>query len=523
MAKRKESIRENRRSAHDKMSFKELGQTTLRKILGIKEASLPPAGASSRDEDAGFRRLSARSDKDLSPSSWQKQMNVAHFLWQQNPMAFRILELMTDFVVGDGFIYNAKDDGTKDVIKKHWDDPDNAWDLKQGERHMELGLFGTYLLMPFVNDHDGLVKLSPVDPGGIAEIIPDKDIAGKADFVKFANRASAELKTVKVIHQDTRQFIEEPNANGAMDRKENPSAGLLCGEIFYFSINKLSFTLHGTSDIYRQADWLDAFDQFVFSLLERIYFLNSHLYDISIENAGPDAIKDKVDELEANPPKPGGWRVHDSKEVWETLTPEMRSAEVNQIAKVIKMTILGSIGIPLHWYGSGEDTNKASAVAMGGPIHRKLKRKQSVWAEVLRTIIQFQIDKAIEKGYLTKNLPDGTKRDLSFEIIAPDISAKEMGEFVTALGSLTDTLAIAVSESFIGRPDAAKAFITQLSELGIEVEDPDKQDVEQNADDEQKREEKTEEEEVEETYRQAEAIREAAKKKEKPSAVSASS
>jgi hypothetical protein len=483
------------------LSWQERMLTALQAITGFKEGGLPGIPAVTRDEDAGFRRITARSDKELSPSSWQKQLSVANFLWLQNPMAYRILELTTDFVIGDGFYFTAEDPEVSKVLARHWDHQDNAWDFKQHERFLELTLFGVLCMRPFINEHNGLVRLSPMDPGWIDELLPDKDICGKVSKIKLKERMGKNSETLKVVELDDRQYVNDERGM----QVPNEYAGHLSGDIFYFSINKLSFTHYGTSELFRQADWLDAFDQFVFSLLERIFFLNAHLYDITLKGAGADAVTQKVQELEASPPRPGGFRVHTDDEEWQALAPEMRAAEVEEIARVIKTLILGSSGIPLHWFSDPEGSNRATSENSHGPVFRKFKRKQSVFAGVIRMILQYQLDKSVESGYLTENKSDGSKRDMSFEIVVPDISGKEVTQFITGLSQLVDTLATAIAESFIDRPDGARVFVSHLQELGVEVNLPDQWKVKQNEKQEKEREEKQEQEGAEDLYRELES------------------
>jgi len=430
-------------------------RTALRGLLNLKEVH---SASSNTDNDAGFRRLTARSDKEIAPAKWQKQMSVAHFLWQQNPMAFRILELMADFVVGDGFTWKAEDEELSKIIKRHWDDPDNAWEISQFDRYLELILFGTFLLRPFVNPHNGHVKVSPVDPAWIEDIIPHPNIAGRASALKIKRRSeSVEGKT------ETWKVVETANT----DPKNPDAQGLLKGDVFYFTVNKLTFLNFGMSDLYRLADWLDAFDQFVFSLMERINFLNAHLYDITIEGAEQPEIDERATALEMKPPRPGSFRIHNEKEKWEALAPKINAAEVEAVAKIIKMLILGSMGIPEAWYSDGGDTNRSTIEGQAPPILRKMKRKQAQWVQVLTTVIQFQIDQAVLAKRLTP-----TQAAAGFQIIPPDLSSKDVLQFVDALEKLTSTLASAITEGFIKREQAAEVWHAQAAEVGVEIKAP---------------------------------------------------
>ncbi len=470
-----------------KMGWTQRAKWAAKAVFGLKEVSLTGFDPE-RPEDFGFRRITARSDKELSPAKWQKQMAVAHFLWLQNPMAFRLLELLADFIIGSGFGWEAKDEEVSKIIDRHWTDPDNAWDLLQFDRYIEFSLFGVFSPRVFVNPHNGHVKLCPVDPALIKDIVPDKDIAGKADRIQLLRPLTGgDPNDLKVIRED-----RDPKSE---------TTGLLVGDIFYFAKNKLTFLLQGTSDIFRVADWIDAFDQFIFSLLERIQFLNAHLYDVELEGAEQDEVDQRVDQLNANPPKPGSFRVHNEKEKWTALAPKINAAEVEAVAKIIKNLILGSMGIPEAWFGEGGETNRATLGEQAGPLHRKAQRMQAQWVEVLRSILQFQVDQAIIAKRLTRIKPDGTKRDLSFKILPSDISAKDMLQFIEGLDKLTTTLGNAVAETFISREKAAELWSAHASESGVEVEAPSKEDLAKNEQAEDEKAAAKEQEVVEEPYK----------------------
>lgn len=442
-----------------KMDMLKRVRIAAKAVLGMKELSLA-SGNIDRPEDVGFRRLTQRSEKELTPTSWQKQMDVAHFLWLQNPMGHRILELQADFIVGDGYTFQAPDEEVKKILDRHWTDPDNAWDMKQYERYIELTTFGIWAPKAFVNKHNGHVKISPVDPAWIADLKQNMHNPGKVDQIKLQRGQGRKIDWHEVVKEE-----QDPT---------NENFGLLCGEIFYFPINKLSFTIQGISDLFRIADWLDAYDQFIFSLLERINFLNAHLYDITLEGAEVKEVEEMIQKLEDSPPTPGGFRVHNEKETWDALAPKINSAEIEQVAKLVRILILGAAGIPEHWFSVGGDVNKATAAEMAGPILRKMKRKQAFWRDVITQVLQFQIDQAIKVGRLSRLKIDENgktvKRDLSFQVIVPDLSAKDVALFAETLLKLTDALVAAVDASFMELKQAREIFASQASESGIEVD-----------------------------------------------------
>ena len=98
---------------------------------------------------------------------------ICFYLYDSNPFAHRILEMTKDFVVGEGITYKAVDDEVQAVLDKFWNDPINGWDLKQGQKVLELGLYGEQYYPTAVNEVDGFVRLGYLDPQGVFEVKTD--------------------------------------------------------------------------------------------------------------------------------------------------------------------------------------------------------------------------------------------------------------------------------------------------------------------------------------------------------------
>jgi hypothetical protein len=169
--------------------------------------------------------------------------------------------------------------------------------------------------------------------------------------------------------------------------------------------------------------------------------------------------------------------VHNQQEKWEALAPKINAAEDEEIARMIKTLILGSMGIPSHWYGEGGDVNKSTAEQMAPPILRRMRRKQAQWKNILTTVLQFAVDQAVTAGRLSATLPDGRPRDMSFNFDIPTLSVEDAKTFWEGVNSLVDALTKAVVEQFVTRKRAAEMFAAAASREGAEVVPPTDEEV----------------------------------------------
>lgn len=407
-----------------------------------------PTGGIDAD-DYKYRSLTA-SKKDLSPLTQQRMFEIAYYLYETNPLAHRILEMTKDFVVGGGLTYTVKDEQVKEILDGFWNDPVNHWDLKQHQKALELGLYGEQCYPVFVNNVDGSVRLGYADPNNISEVITDPENAEQAIAVVLKSEMGQDKKTLAIVRHDSSGKLTVPDETTA-------------GGCFFFAINKVSNATRGRSDLLPVADWIDAYDKMLFNRLDRQALMNCFLWDITLEDMTPDKIEEFLRTVK--PPNPGEIRAHNQKVKWEAVTPDLKASDAEIEAKLIKAQILSGAGLPPHWFAEGGDVNRATALEMGTPIFRRLVSRQKYFCYMVEHIFNFVIDQAIIHNSLPENI------DRTFEIIAPEISTKDMVGMATALQQISNSLAIATSQGWISKETARAVFGTLCTQVtGYEIE-----------------------------------------------------
>ncbi|MBI4714436.1 MAG: hypothetical protein HY760_00555, partial [Nitrospirae bacterium] len=224
----------------------------------IKEA-IPATGGVDPDE-AMWRRLTGRPDRDLSPLTQDRSIEIAAYLWEANPLANRLVEMIVDYVVGEGIGFEAKDPDVKALLSEHWYDPINYWPIKQEARCRELGLFGEQVWTAWTNEYDGKVRLGSIDPSRIQEVITDPD--NDEVPIGLVLKSSLTMKEIRlrILYNG---FDEELFRKPTLREREK----FADGDCFYFRVNGLLTGKRGRSDLLSLADWLDGYDQFLFNRL----------------------------------------------------------------------------------------------------------------------------------------------------------------------------------------------------------------------------------------------------------------
>ena len=403
-----------------------------------------------------YERLSKRGPGDLPKIQHSKHLALAHYLYLSNPLARRMMEYQKVYVIGDGIIWKAPDDETRKVIQKHWDDPVNRWQIKQNQRALELGLWGEQIYPVFVNKETGHVKLGVINPMSVENVLTDPENAE----IKIAVEA-----TIKDGAYGTKKkkyfIIQDPKSTEPLDTDGEEN---YC---FYYSVNGLSNTNRGFSDLLSLEDWIDAYDKIVFDFVERSSFLQSFLWDITMEGAGKEILDKKRNELETEPPNAGSFLVHDQNETWKALTPDLRSRENIEEARHIRNIVLAGMGYPEYWFAEGEKTTRATALAQGAPTLKVLEERQAVIKNIVRDVLTFQAYQAQARGMI--------KKETSIEVFVdmPELAVQEYDKVFGALVKLVQALALAVERKLMTHKLSIIVLDRYLFRAGFEFSSDD--------------------------------------------------
>ena len=130
------------------------------------KAATRPSGRMSAEIDPDERiwRPLGEGRSGVAPHTHARMQALAHELWLTNLMGQRLIEIVTDHVVGEGVNWYGEDDRAVRVVKAFWGDPVNQMDIRFERLVSELGIFGELLLPVAVSRFEGRVRLGYVSP-----------------------------------------------------------------------------------------------------------------------------------------------------------------------------------------------------------------------------------------------------------------------------------------------------------------------------------------------------------------------
>jgi hypothetical protein len=433
-------------------------------------------GTDSADEEK-YRRMTEASWKDLSPLKYDQMQKLAFLEWQRYPLAYRIIEILVNFCVGDDFKVDARimkrnltgnDENTNRLeAQKIWDDffydPLNRWREDLAEIITELFLSGEMLIPTTINDVDGSIIVGFIDTTLIKEVHRNKKDMRRIDSVEVqSGDVALNLETYKVINYDI-----DPNSKTF--RK-------LAGDAFYFQINKVISQSRGHSELVQLLDWIKGLETFLFEAMKGFSVRNVFAWDVEKKGLTKEQLQTESQE---QPPRIGSVIKHNENVKWSIHTPDLKAVDSSEAVRLVKNFILGAKGYPEMWFADGGQTNLATAQAMTIPTMRMLKFKQNKIKTIFSFICKYICDQAEIKGKLKLNEDEYVDVIISMY----DFDKKDVAVLGSGFVQLVTAVVTARTQNLISK-ETAKTLVEQyvqhygVTATPVEEEKKDKKDLE---------------------------------------------
>lgn len=408
------------------------------------------------DEDQ-WRKLTGDGNRDLAPLTQDRMQKLAHYVWEQNLLANRLIELPLAYALSDGVTLSHDDPDMLDALDAHWDDPINQWDLKLEERMRELALFGELCWPTFVNEHTGHVRIGYLDPCLIGEVVKDPDNAAQPIGIITKKDKHGRYKKYRVIINGPEEVFTS--------RTQKIRETFTDGECFFYRVNGLITGGRGRSDLLAQVDWLDGYDRFLFGELDRSEFLRAFIWDVTLKNATPEEVKSRAKEI--TNPNPGSVRVHNDSEEWNAVSPDLGQYESATGARLFRNHILGGATIPEHWYGGGGDVNRATAGEMGDPTFKMIAKRQQFIGHVLRAVGMYVLRQKLMAE--RQGEPDpAVLRGVS--VTFPEMVTSDTTAYAAALQQVVVAVGMAIERGLMSEQTGVRTIEAIAERLGVDFD-----------------------------------------------------
>lgn len=451
-----------------------------------------PATSTFKQGGLGYRPISDKYVRD-GKIDYKTAQQAAWDLWQKSPIAKRLLTMKRDHIIGHSAMPSAEDTEITETIKQFW--MDNKLDKRASDFVQQLFLFGEQCYPVFVRKADGRVRLGYIDPSNIAEVKkhPENSLE---DWAVVVSRYEGSVEVGKDVYRiirpdedyiDDRQSLESEHdgllVTAGQAVIEPWEAGMIAavkglsksdpvqydGSCFYFKVNAVSNQSRGMSDLLQVADWIDQADEVLFALADKERIANYFVWFIKLISADEATVSKRRREIAASIPKPGGAYVHNDSEEPSLNSPSLNQAGTIETFRAILGLILGGLGYPVHWFGYGDDANRATAVAQSDPTSKSLEHDQGTVKVMLLTLCQFAID---QKSIHTGQSAEVEEYELILDL--PEVSNKDISRVAATIAQMSTALGEAERNGWQSQKTSAVIWAKLMSEFDVDI-DPEEE------------------------------------------------
>lgn len=420
-------------------------------------------------ENRGFRPISDRfapaMRRELSSMSHDQMLKMAHFLVTSNPLAKFLINIPTAIVLDRRVEYCLE----FDVDRLGWSKDKAKAETERANKFLgpwwthhshdfagrALKYARTYLLtgeLPLivtsVNPTTGLFQTDYLDSQMIAGVLG-------------LNRLSTVPGTILVRPE-----------NDGTEPKPHPVSheGSFAGVdsmIFFRHAERLN-SLRGFSYLLDVADWIDSHDQSFFGQVDKAILGNTLVHDLKINGADQAMIQTQVEAFRKAASKPGGVFGHNEQVEHSVKVPNLTQADDAQFQKALRDHVLGSKGIPVHWYGSGEDSNRSSSESQNEIALKIMESLQDELGEIFRTVLILGYDQLAERqGFPARD------EGVSIYPKLPKLSEKDITRMGGVFSQTEAALDSAVEGGRLSNATAGKVVRAMVEKITGDVVDED--------------------------------------------------
>jgi hypothetical protein len=323
--------------------------------------------------------------------------------WRVNPLARRIVELTSQYVVGGGISIESRHPASRQFLREFWQDRLNRMDVRVIEWSDELSRSGELFI------------LVSTDAGGMSYVraVPALEIV---DIETSEND----------IEQELRYFTRGERCYAGLQAGDGSGAGLE-NVMLHYAVNRPAGALRGESDLAPLLRWLSRYAAWLEDRARLNHFRNLFQFVVTMHGSSEAERRRRQAALSLNPPEPGAILVKDQAECWEVLSPKLESDEAGEDGLALKKMIAAGAGFPLHYLAEPESSTRTTAESAGGPAFRRMEQRQEFFIWMLSDLLQVVLSRARSCGRPVDPLSNVTVR-------GADLSARDNASLAEAAG-----------------------------------------------------------------------------------------
>ncbi len=350
----------------------------VRRVFGPEINRQVRALLSSAENDNTFMvgaRNASQSYRDRLDADRYQVLSDCLEAWRANPLARRLIELTTQYVIGSGIVFTCKHEGTQAFLEKFWQNHLNRMAVRSAEMCDELSRTGN-LFVVLSTDAAGMSYIRTIPATDIDSIKAKPNDIEQPIYITSKMDLNGDVTTWEAYDED-------------LDTRDD--TGHFAPKMLHYTINRPVGAQWGESDLAPLLRWLTRYANWLEDRARLNRFRTAFLYVVKAKFTSEVERLNRQNKLAANPPTPGSILVVDESEDWSCINPQLNSADANEDGLSLKKMIASGSGVPLHFLAEPESATRTTAEAAGGPTYRRFEQRQLffLWmiGDLLRAVI----------------------------------------------------------------------------------------------------------------------------------------
>lgn len=349
--------------------------------------------------------------------------------WRVNPLARRIVGMMTQYIVGGGIGVECAHARTNKFLNEWWNHRLNRMAVRVYELSDELSRSGELFLV-IATDGAGMSYLRAVPAADIQDIeTAGNDMEQEKTIIeKPTPDYTSQTRSPSGLMAGRRWSVYNQNEDCPNEHGEFQPVML------HYAINRPVGAKFGESDLAPLLRWLTRYAAWLEDRARLNRYRNTFLFWVRARFSSQAEKLERQAELNRNPPNPGSILVSDESEEWKCISPNLASFEAAEDGLALKKMIAVGAGYPMHFLAEPESATRTTAESAGGPTFRHLQQRQEFFTWILKDIAMV----AVRRRKFYDRLINPTEE---IQITAADISARDNAALAAAASSIVSSFA----------------------------------------------------------------------------------
>jgi len=365
-----------------------------------------------QETDLNFYEGSSTNSPDRLTPDRNKILSDCLEAWHENPLARRIVELTTQYVVGGGIGFTCKQKRTMKFMRDFWEHELNDMPVQIYEWCDELTRTGNLFIL-ITTDIAGMSYVRAIPTSMIEQIESKPNDVNQQ--ISFKLKTEVDQQSYPAYHKAD---IADLHTKGV---------------VMQFTINRPVGGQWGESDLAPDLKWLSRYSNWLEDRARLNRYRNAFIW-ILTGNFNSEAERlARQNALNAAPPTPGSILVTNVGETWEAKSANLESSDAKEDGLAIKKMIAAGTGLPMHFLAEPEGSTRTTAEAAGGPTYRHFEQRQLLFMWMVKKVFLAVIER---RRQFDKKLQTKPEIDIS----PADISSRDNVSLAMAASNIINAL-----------------------------------------------------------------------------------